>query len=143
MKTSELIDDRVVTKNFLADWMSGDLCSIADDGGILIVMANLRSRITDLPANIILWTRPDEELSHTEYRLKVTKDHIHSLSYSIGSEPKIVDRPRTSKKYQLDAYEKTEIVKFIKKFYSLIVSYVDGKITADDLEIEIQKIIEV
>jgi hypothetical protein len=141
MKAHELEDSRIIKSALLENWMSDDLLKIIKDGGILFEMANLKSKITDLPANIILWTRAQpDELPHTKYRLKITKDHKHPVTYSVAKEPEVLERYNVGKKYSLDSYEESQIIKFIKQFYPLIISYVDAKISADDLEYQIQKI---
>jgi hypothetical protein len=140
MKISEIIQYPVVTGALLEDWMSEDLVSIVKEGGIILEMANLRPNITDLPANILLWTKPQpDELPHNKYRIKVTKDHKHVATYLISSEPRIVETLFRGKKYQLDSYEKGEIKKFIKAFYPLLLSFVDNKLNEVELEYEIQK----
>jgi hypothetical protein len=139
MKISELID-RVTRPAILEDWMSADLVTIVEDGGTLIEMTNLKSRITDLPANIVLWTRPQPaQLPHNKYRIKVTKDHMHVATYLISSTPALIGI-YASKKYALDSYEDEQVQKFIRTFASLLISYVDAKITDDELEFQIQKI---
>jgi hypothetical protein len=141
MKINEIELRRVTRKSVFENWMSDDLVKIVEDGGIIFEMSHLKSNITDLPPNIILWTRPQpNELPHNKYRLKVTKDHKHSVSYSISNNPIEVEKYNVGKKYNLDGYEKKEIVKFIHQFYPLLISYVDAKIDADELEYEIQKI---
>lgn len=141
MKISEIIPYQVINKALLEDWMSSDLKGIVKEGGIILEMANLRPDITDLPANIILWTKPQpEELPHNKYRIKVTKDHKHVNTYLISSNPKIVETFFKGKKYQLDEYEKREIEKFIKMFYPLLISFVDNKMNDTELEYEIQKL---
>lgn len=141
MKINEVATDRIIKNSILEEWMSDDLSKIVQSGGIILEMANLKAKITDLPANIILWTRPQpNELPHNKYRIKVTKDHKHTVSFSASSQPKIVEKYNVGKKYNLDAYEYNEIIKFIQQFYSLLISYIDGKIDADSLEYEIQKI---
>jgi hypothetical protein len=141
MKINEVPSDRVIKSAILEEWMSDDLSEIVKSGGVIFEMANLKAKITDLPANIVLWTRPQpNELPHNKYRIKVTKDHKHPISYSISSQPEIVEKYNVGKKYNLDAYEHKEIVRFIQQFYPLLISYVDAKITDDELEYEIQKI---
>lgn len=142
MKISEIINYRVVSPYLIEEWMSDDLLSGECEGGILFEMANLKPHITDLPPNIVLWTRPEpeKELPHSDYRIKVYKDHKHSATYLVGSDPKIVLNCNVSKKYKLDSYEKNQIEKFIKLFYPLIISFIDEKLSVDDLEVQIQKI---
>jgi hypothetical protein len=141
MRVKEILNEMIVRPMILENWMSDDLVLLAENGGAIFEMANLRSGITDLPANIILWTRPQpNELPHTKYRMKVTKDHKHCVTFSISSEPTVLETPRVSKKYKLDNYEKREIERFIRDFSSLLISYIDAKIDVDELEYQIQKI---
>lgn len=141
MKISEIISYRVINKALLEDWMSSDLKGIVKEGGIILDMANLIPDITDLPANIILWTKTQpQDLPHNKYRIKVTKDHKHVVTYSLSSDPKVVETYFKGKKYKLDEYEKREIEKFIKMFYPLLISFVDNKMSDTELEYEIQKL---
>ena len=101
-------------------------------------MGNLIADVTGIPGNITLWTRTQpDELPHTKYRMKVFKNRIHVATYSIGNNPAIIAK---YVKNALDTYESTEIKKFIKEFKSLLISYVDGKISIDDMKTEIKKI---
>jgi hypothetical protein len=141
MKMNDLYQDRIIKNSTFEEWMSDDLSLIVKEGGIILEMANLKAKITDLPANIILWTRPQpNELPHNKYRLKVIKDHKHPVSYSVSNNPDIVEKYTVLKKYKLDSYEEKQIIKFIQKFYPLLISYIDDKIDADELEFQIQKL---
>ena len=101
-------------------------------------MGNLIADVTGIPGNITLWTRTQpDELPHTKYRMKVFKNRIHVATYSIGNNPATITK---YVKNALDTYESTEIKKFIKEFKSLLISYVDGKISVDDMKTEIKKI---
>ena len=104
----------------------------------IVEMGNLIADVTGIPGNIMLWTRTQpNELPHTKYRMKVFKNRIHVATYSIGRNPSVIAKYT---KNALDSYEDTEIKKFIKEFRSLLISYVDGKITIDDLKREIKKL---
>jgi hypothetical protein len=142
MKINDLLGNRIVRSYLKEDWMSDDLLNITYEDNILFEMANLKSDITDLPPNIQLCTRPEtnHDLPHSEYRIKVYKDHKHTVTYLVGSNPIITLQCKVSKKFRLDAYEKKEIEKFIKAFYPLIITFIDGKLSVDDLELEIQKV---
>ena len=101
-------------------------------------MGNLIADVTGIPGNITLWTRTQpDELPHTKYRMKVFKNRIHVATYSIGNNPTIIAK---YVKNALDTHESTEIKKFIKEFKSLLISYIDGKISVDDMKTEIKKI---
>lgn len=103
-------------------------------------MGNFLSDVTDLPANIVLWTKPQPEaLPHDKYRMKVFKDRIHVATYSIGETPKLLWN-NSRKKYSLDSYESDEAVKVISNFSSLFIQLVDGKITDKETKYEIKKI---
>jgi hypothetical protein len=104
-------------------------------------MGNFFSDVTDLPANIVLWTKlQPEALPHDKYRMKVFKDRVHVATYSIGENPKLLWN-NSRKKYSLDAYEASEAVKVISSFSSLFIQLVDGKITDKETKYEIKRII--
>lgn len=103
-------------------------------------MDNFLSDVTDLPANIILWTKPQPEaLPHDKYRMKVFKDRVHAATYSIGENPQLLWN-NSRKKYSLDSYESAEAVKVISNFSSLFIQLVDGKITDKEIKYEIKRI---
>jgi hypothetical protein len=103
-------------------------------------MANFLSDVTDLPANIVLWTKPQPlELPHNKYRIKVFKDRIHVATYSIGQEPKLLwDTNRN--KFKLDSEEEVEVKQVIANYSSLFIQYVDGKLSSDEIKQEIKHI---
>lgn len=102
-------------------------------------MANFLADITDLPANIVLWTKTQpDELPHNKYRMKVYKDRIHVATFSISQYPKLVWRIHR-KKYFLDSFEINEIKKTISEYTSLFIQYVDDKITSDEIKQEIKR----
>jgi hypothetical protein len=103
-------------------------------------MGNFLADVTSLPANIVLWTKPQpNELPHTKYRMKVFKDRVHVATYSISENPTLLWKTGR-KKYALDAYESYESTKVISKFSSLFIQLVDNKITDSDVKYEIKKI---
>jgi hypothetical protein len=52
-------------------------------------MANFLAEVTELSANIVLWTKTQpDELPHSKYIIKVYKDRIHCATYTIGVSPK-------------------------------------------------------
>lgn len=102
-------------------------------------MANFLADLTELPANIVLWTRPQpEELPHTKYRIKIFKDRIHCATYSIGEAPAILWQ-HSKKRLRLDDYEANEVAKVIGRYSSLFIQYVDERLTAPELKTEIAK----
>jgi hypothetical protein len=103
-------------------------------------MANFIADVTDLPGNIVIWTKTQPEmLPHDKYRMKIYKDRIHCATYSIGQTPSLAwEIGRT--KFRLDAYEIGEVKKLIQEYSSLFIQYVDAKLTADEVKIEIQKL---
>jgi hypothetical protein len=141
MKLTEILYHRVTSSYAEQHWLDDDLLESIQSGGIMFEMANLRSSITDLPPNIILWTRPepDKNLEHNEYRIKVYKDNKHSATYLVSRNSRPALFCKVSKKYQLSTYERSEIKKFVNEFAGLLISYIDGKISVDELETEIQK----
>lgn len=103
-------------------------------------MGNFLSDVTNLPANIVLWTKSQPDaLPHDKYRMKVFKDRIHVATYSIGENPQLLWNTGR-KKYSLDSYESIEAVKVIRDFSSLFIQLVDGKITDKDAKYEINRI---
>jgi hypothetical protein len=103
-------------------------------------MGNFLSDVTNLPANIVLWTKPQPEgLPHDKYRMKIYKDRIHVATYSISKNPELIWKIRR-KKYALDAYESKESINVISKFSSLFIQLVDDKITDNDVKYEIKLI---
>lgn len=101
---------------------------------VLEEMANLISNYTGLPHNIVIWTRPQpERLPHNKYRLKVYKNRAHVATYTIGSVPKIVFSVKKRKYYELDSDERKEIQQFIEKNYPILISFIDEKISEQQL----------
>lgn len=104
-------------------------------------MGNFLSDVTDLPANIVLWTAPQPEvLPHDKYRMKVFKDRVHVATYSIGVSPQLLWQTGR-KKFSLDSYESATAMKVIGDFSSLFIQLVDGKITDKDTKYEIKRIL--
>jgi hypothetical protein len=103
-------------------------------------MGNFLADVTELPANIVLWTKPQpQELPHSKYRMKVFKDRIHVATFKISENPDLLWETGR-KKYSLDMFETNEVKKVISKFSSLFISLVDGKIDNNDVKYEIKKI---
>jgi hypothetical protein len=103
-------------------------------------MGNFLADVTELPANIVLWTKPQpQELPHSKYRMKVFKDRIHVANFKISLNPDLLWETGR-KKYSLDMFETNEVKKVISKFSSLFISLVDGKIDNNDVKYEIKKI---
>lgn len=103
-------------------------------------MGNFLADVTNLPANIVLWTKPQPEgLPHNKYRMKIYKDRIHVATLSIAEIPQLLWKTGR-KKYALDSYEYNEAAKVIGKFSSLFIQLVDDKITDSDVKYQIKKI---
>ena len=103
-------------------------------------MGNFLSDVTNLPANITLWTKPQPEaLPHDKYRMKIYKDRVHVATYSISKESQLLWKTGR-KKYALDAYESKESINVISKFSSLFIQLVDDKITDSDVKYEIKRV---
>ena len=103
-------------------------------------MANFLSDVTDLPANLVLWTKPQpNELPHNKYRIKVFKDRIHCATFSIGQQPHLLWEI-TNKQYRLDQYETGEVQTVINNFSSLFIQYIDSKLSTDLLKQEMKKV---
>lgn len=116
------------------------LKSLKETDVFVVEMANFLADITDLPANIVLWTKPQpNELPHNKYRIKVFKDRVHCATFSIGQTPQMLWKI-TNKKYRLNQYETEEVIKVISRFSSLFVSYVDSKLSTEEVKYEMKKI---
>lgn len=103
-------------------------------------MGNFFAEVTDLPANIVLWTKTQPEaLPHDKYRMKVFKDRVHVATYSISSNPELLWKTGR-KKYALDGFESREAIKVIGKYTSLFIQLVDGKINDSGVKMEIKRI---
>jgi hypothetical protein len=103
-------------------------------------MGNFLADVTELPANIVLWTRTQPEaLPHDKYRMKIYKDRVHVATYSISSNPELLWKTGR-KKYALDRFESTEAIKVIGKYTSLFIQLVDGKINDSGVKMEIKRI---
>jgi len=114
--------------------------TLRESDEIVMEMANFLADVTELPANIVLWTTTQpNELPHNKYRMKVYKDRIHCATFSIGANPKSLWEVNR-KRFQLDSHETTEAIKVISDFSSLFIQYVDGKLTTDDVKREIKKL---
>jgi hypothetical protein len=116
------------------------LRTLNESDEFILEMANFIADVTELPANIVLWTKTQpEELPHNKYRMKVYKDRIHVATYSIGQNPTIL-WSISKKSLQLDSYESKEVVNVISMFSSIFISYVDGVFDKNDVKYEIKRI---
>lgn len=105
----------------------------------IVEMANFLADITDIPGNVVLWTRTQpEELPHNKYRMKIFKDKIHVAMFSIGENPQLLWRIHR-KKYFLEPYELEQVKKTISKYSSLFIQYVDNILTTDEVKQEIKR----
>jgi len=106
----------------------------------LFEMAHYSHATTGLPANIIIWVRTQPQaLPHNKYRVKVTKNKESSVTFAVWDTKKQFDKTDVVKD-QLSGREERLIKDFIKKYKSLIISHVDGKIDSTMLGMEIIKI---
>jgi len=112
-----------------------------DESDMFIVeMANFLADVTDLPANIVLWTKTQpNELPHNKYRMKVFKNRIHVATFSIGQSTELLWQVNRNK-FKLDKFEQTEAEKVIMKFSPLFIQLVDGKISDNDVKYEIKRL---
>lgn len=114
--------------------------TLSDSDTFVVEMANFLADVTELPANIVLWTKDQpDELPHTKYRMKVYKDRVHSTTFSIGQVPE-KKWEVGNKKYRLDSNEEREVTDVISRFSSLFIQYVDGKMSANDVKYEIKRL---
>ena len=104
---------------------------------ILYEMSNYQSKVTGLPNNIVLWVRTDlGDHGHSRYRVKIKKDKAWSAIYTVGKNPYIVKDMQNNK---LSKSEDKEVINFITKFSSLIISLIDEKIDSADFADEVRK----
>jgi len=116
------------------------LKTLAETDQFVAEMANFLSDVTDLPANIVLWTKPQpKELPHDKYRMKVFKDRVHVATFSISAKPEVLWQVGRGK-YKLDAYEQQQAVKVIAEFATLFIQLVDGKLNNDQIKYEIKRL---
>ena len=114
--------------------------TLDEDDEFIVEMANFLADVTELPANIVLWTRPQPAaLPHDKYRIKVYKDRIHVATFLIAQTPLLMWKIN-AKKLQLDDYETKQTVDVIGKFSSLFIQYVDATMTAVDVKCQIKKL---
>lgn len=104
----------------------------------VVEMANFLADVTDLPGNIVLWTRPQPELlPHDKYRIKVFKDRIHSATLKISQDAQqLWEIPR--KKYQLSEYELSLAQQVVSEYASIFIQVVDDRLSADDAKYQIK-----
>ena len=116
------------------------IMTLREDDQFIAEMANFLSDVTELPANIVLWTRPQpNELPHNKYRIKVFKDRIHVATYSIGQHPTLLWNTNRNK-FRLDNDESSEIINVISAYSSLFIQYVDNLLSSDEIKQEIKRI---
>lgn len=127
MKLSELVQSYI------------GVMTLDENDSFIAEMANFLADVTDLPANIVLWTKPQPDmLPHDKYRMKVFKNRIHVSTYSIGVMPKLVWNT-SRKKYALTASEQNEVVEVISKYFPIFIQLVDSKLTTDEVKYEIKR----
>jgi len=128
----------VKIKELIKEDDSNDISPLLIEDEFISEMGNLIADFTEIPGNITLWTRPQpDELPHNKYRIKVFKDRAHICTFTIGKNPKLVETfPRLGK---LDSFEEIETKKFISDFSSLLIQYVDDKITLSKLKVDVQR----
>ena len=104
----------------------------------LYEMSNFGHRTTGLNTAIELWMRTEpNKLQHSNYRVKIDKNKEYSAIFSVEQDPKML---KMSHKNKLSAKEISEIVNFIKKYSSLIIGHIDGKLDSGEFAFELQKI---
>lgn len=114
--------------------------TLREDDQFVVEMANFLSDVTDLPANIVLWTKPQpNSLPHDKYRIKIFKDRIHVATYSISQHPKLLWNTSRSK-FRLDSNEGKEVISVVAGYSSLFIQYVDNVLSSDEIKQEIKRI---
>jgi len=108
-----------------------------DSEDILYEMSNFNARTTGLPSSIDIWARTDlQNHGHSRYRVKITKQQAWAAIFTVGSSPGLVKDINQS----LLPKEVAQIQEWIRQFYPLIISLIDGKIDSAEFAIEMQKI---
>lgn len=116
------------------------IMTLNENDEFIAEMANFLADVTELPANIVLWTETQPgELPHTKYRMKVYKDRVHATTFTIGQNPQKVWEGR-NRKFTLTGKETSEVMRVLSIYSSLFIQYVDGKLTADQVKYEIKRL---
>jgi hypothetical protein len=103
----------------------------------LFEMSNFGWRTTGLPSDINVWTRTDPEYhGHDRYRIKVTKSRRWAGIFTVGRDPKLVKNINDT----LSVQDREQIINWIRDYYPLIISHIDGSIDSAEFAFEIQKI---
>ena len=114
--------------------------TLREDDQFVIEMANFLSDVTELPANIVLWTKPQpKDLPHNKYRIKIFKDRIHVATYSVGQIPQVLWNINRNK-FKLTTEELQEVMNIISKYSTLFIQYIDAILTSDEIKQEIKRI---
>ena len=116
------------------------IMTLREDDQFVIEMANFLSDVTELPANIVLWTKPQpKDLPHNKYRIKIFKDRIHVATYSVGQIPQVLWNINRNK-FKLTTEELQEVMNIISKYSTLFIQYIDAILTSDEIKQEIKRI---
>jgi len=106
----------------------------------LYEMSDLTPDITGLPDNIIIWARVDSsDHGHNRYKVKATKNREFSAIFLVSKKP-VIKKESNIPKNRLSSKEKQIVSAFIIKYSSLIISWIDGKLTSNQVNTEILKI---
>ena len=101
----------------------------------LFEMSNFRSNSTGLNG-LEVWVRSDlGNHGHNRYRIKIRKNKIWAAIFTVSSNPILVNDINSS----LTQKEQMQVLEWIKKNSSLIISHIDDKLTSGQLEYELQK----
>lgn len=103
----------------------------------LYEMSDFGPRTTGLPSDIVVWARSDSsDHGHNRYRVKIKKSREWAGIFTVGSSPVMVKDINSS----LSMREINQIIDWISKYSSLIVSLIDGKIGSDDFIVTMAKL---
>lgn len=103
----------------------------------LFEMSNFNWRTTGLPPAIEIWTRTDPKYhGHDRYRVKVSKNSDWAGIFTVGQNPDFVKNINNA----LSVREQNQIILWIREYYPLIISLIDGKIDSAEFALEIRKI---
>jgi len=103
----------------------------------LFEMSNFNWKTTGLPSDIDVWTRTDPTYhGHDRYRIKVTKSKEWAGIFTVSQNPKFIKNINES----LTVNEQNQILNWVREYYPLIISHIDGRIDSAEFALEIIKI---
>ena len=103
---------------------------------LMYEMSNISSRYTGLSQNLEVWLRTDEKNhGHNRYRVKIKKDKIWAGIFTVSSNPTLINPLKNT----LTSNDQKQILNWIKKNSTLIISLIDGKLDTIEFCMELQR----